>query len=264
MVSKENIIHYEMYVPQELGFLLHGDEYVVLGLTDEDGSLASAAGVCILSFGIPDAVMMEWFFIEDVYRGHDYGSLFFDAAADIARQNGRSRVMARLWGKKIRAAADYLSALGFAPASTDRTDTLYYISDLKSSSTLAIEGHGAHKAGFELREVAKGVYIPMLFGNPSPERLKKAIASALYDTAIREGDSDAVLYLRCYPWEPLAIISEFFIKGNSIRSVCFEASIDTPELFARSAEEERSGGENLLREIESIPTWLVMTGLEEY
>ena len=264
IVSEKNKKYYKELVPSELGFLLHDDSYLVLGLVEEADGEAIAIGTCVLSFNIPDAVMIEWFYVDEAYVGDEFGATFLDAACDIARENARTRIMVKLWGKGTRDAEDYLFELGFVPASTERTDSIYYIADLISTSAFAGDGVGARKAGFELKEVTTGVYVPMLFGNPQPDALKKSISAALYEVAKKEGDSAAVLYLRCAPQDPLSVIRDYFMQGNRIGSACYEASVDTPEYLAGVLEEQRLAGESMRREMDSIPTEFTMTGLAEY
>lgn len=264
IVSKENLKFYEEFVPPELAFLLYMDGYQVLGLIDNSEEKALAAGVCVLSFYIPDAVMMEWLFIDEEYRGHEYSSAFFEAARKIAAADGRYHVMAKLWGKVYPDTVNFLYDLGFTPMTTEITDTVFQLANLISLDALAKYGTGAHKAGFELKEVCPGVYVPMIFGDPEPEALRKSIAAALVNAAGSEKSFDAVLYLRCAPGEPLDVIKEFFMKGNRIGSTCYEASIDTPEYMTGVLEEQSRDGEAMRQEMDSIPTEFTMIGLAEY
>ena len=264
-IKKENKKNFQEFVPPELSFLLGMEDHVVVGLMEEEGKDVIPAGVLILSFGEPDAITIEWLYISEEYRGHSYSDLFFDSVHDLAIANQKERVIAKLWGRYIGEADGFLSDLGFVPVFPFVTDTVYFLSDLGDIDDLAMEGNQARKVGFELFELPNNFYIPKIFGTPESALLKRAMASALYAAASKENSANAAVYLRCAPWENVAMIKDFFAgDANTITAACYEAPVHQAENLPEVLEEERAASDRMRAERDAIPAELVMVGIEEY
>lgn len=264
-ITIKNLKYYQEFIPPELSFLFHIKDYAVLGLIDEEDGISVPAGIMVLSFRVPDAISMEWLYVAEEYRGQGYCSLFLDAVHDICLANDRNRIIGKVWGSSTYDGADFLLDLGFVPAFPDYSDTVYFLSDLNDIDELAMVGEQAHKAGFELEEIAKNSYIPRVYGTPDPASLKKSMAHELYVAASKEESANAAVYLRCAPWEDVAVINKFFSKSSAtITSECYEAPVDISDYLERAYEREQEESQQLQKERDAIPTSFVMVGLEEY